>query len=87
MMKGKGGKPQELPSRFLGIFITNFVLSQLPSTSKDPLCCFSTIPTAMLRPSPWPSPNSFVVKKGSKILSLFSKGIPSPESVIEKINS
>src|ERR1051326_8476710 len=37
----------------------------------------------MLRPSPMPSPTSFVVKKGSKILSRCSASMPGPLSRID----
>ncbi|OGS05890.1 MAG: hypothetical protein A3I76_01240 [Elusimicrobia bacterium RIFCSPLOWO2_02_FULL_61_11] len=42
--------------------------------------CPATMPKEMDRPRPVPFPGSLVVKKGSKILSMQSAGIPGPLS-------
>ena len=41
----------------------------------------STIPNAVARPKPVPSPTGFVVKKGSKTRAFTSSDIPQPLSV------
>src|SRR5438445_299730 len=49
-------------------------------TSIQPWCCW-TMPKTVARPRPVPLPTSFVVKKGSKMCSLISAGMPLPVSV------
>ena len=59
----------------------NEVLPGLLSTDSLPLCA-SIIPRLTESPKPVPFPSSFVVKKGSKILSICSLAIPGPLSEI-----
>lgn len=47
--------------------------------------CFSIMFFTMFNPKPLPSPASFVVKKGSKILSIISSEIPVPSSAMDTL--
>jgi hypothetical protein len=53
------------------------------SIARYPPACL-TMPYTVARPSPVPSPGSFVVKKGSKMWGRTESSIPQPESATER---
>src|SRR6185437_9920417 len=77
---GDGGGPST------GRRTSNRVRPGLLSTRIVPPC-FSTMRAQMLRPRPVPSPFALVVKKGSKMRSAASGGMPGPLSSIATITS
>src|SRR5208337_2947061 len=68
-----------------GSLTVKVVSASFVDTSITPLCC-STIDLLTVRPSPVPSPTSFVVKKGSKILDNISSVMRLPVFVIETLH-
>src|ERR1700738_3427508 len=84
---GRGSAGEIGAADYLGLVRGNTILNSVKSpgsvsTSMLPPCCLTMMSWLIDRPSPVPSPEGLVVKKGLNILSLISSGMPVPLSRI-----